>query len=255
MLSDVMSLPNQANSHNHDYHQLVVVLDGDTDFDIAGKNKQLGMGGGCLVPSTESHVFSGQGGNRIMVVNLPKPPAQAITEEEYETVSRLFDYSSYFQLPPRLQLLATTLGQELQLHPQDTLLARACGNTLLSSIHHQLTDTHSLKKTVSGRRLDIDKLDAFIERHLSRRLLVDELASFCFLSVSQFHQRFKEKMGLSPHQYVLQKRLRRAQILLTQGHSLSHTVEQCGFSSQSAMTNLFSQHFGISPARYQKLHS
>ena len=253
--SDVMSLPSEASAHTHEHHQLVVVLTGNTDFDIRGNNQKLAIGGGCLVPSAESHVFSGSDDNRIMIVNLPIPPYQAITEEEYESVSRLFDHSSYFQLTPRLQLLATVLSSEVEQHPDDSLLARACGNTLLSAIGHQLMSTTSLPdQHYNGRQLDMDKLDQFIEMHLSRRLLINELASFCFLSVSQFHQRFKQKNGMSPHQYLLQKRLARAQTLLTKGHSTSQVVESCGFSSQSAMTTLFSQHFGVSPVRYQKMH-
>lgn len=253
--SDVMSLPNQAHTHSHDYHQLVVVLDGDTDFDIHGHDKKLPTGGGCLVPFAESHCFSGIGENRIMVVNLPAPPVQAITEEEYEIVSRIFEQSAYFQLNPRIQLLATVLSSELEQHPQDSLLARACGNTLLSSIRHQLTAHNVLpEKSYHGRNLDMDKLDQFIELHLSRRLNIQELANFCFLSVSQFHQRFKQKTGMSPHQYLLQKRLSRAQNLLAKGYSTVQVVESCGFSNQSAMTTLFSQRFGVSPVRYQKMH-
>jgi len=252
--SDVLSLPIQAHTHDHEYHQLVIVLDGDTDFDIQGQGKQLAPGGGCVVPSSEGHAFAGLGENRIMVVNLPIPPQQAITQEEYELVSRMFDQASFFQLNARLKLLATSLSSELEQHPDDKLLARACGNTLLSAIRHQLTETDIVTPTTAGRRLDIDKLDQYIDNNLSRRIQMQELAQFCFLSVSQFHQRFKEKMGLTPHQYVQQKRLKHAQFLLANGYSASQAASLCGFSSQSAMTTLFSQELGISPVRFQKLY-
>ncbi|MCB5161702.1 helix-turn-helix domain-containing protein [Marinomonas algarum] len=245
--SDILSLPNEADTHEHDYHQLVVVLDGNTDFDIQGK--QLQTGEGCILPSENSHAFAGLGENRVMVVNLPIPPQKSITDEEYEVVSRLFDQAAYFQLNPRLQILASALSGELQQYPNDMMLARACGNTLLSAIRHQINNKDVRTR---GNQLDIEKLDQFIELNLSRRVHIDQLANFCFLSVSQFHERFKDRTGITPHQYLMRKRLERAQSLLAQGTPPIQVAEMCGFSSQSAMTNVFSQVLGITPLKYQK---
>ncbi|GAB3486968.1 helix-turn-helix domain-containing protein [Marinomonas epiphytica] len=250
--SDVFSLPDEADTHEHDYHQLVVVLDGNTDFDIQGKSKQLHTGEGCIVPSSDGHAFAGLGENRIMVVNLPVPPQQSITDQEYEIVSRLFDQAAFFQLNSRLQILASALSGELEQYPEDSMLARACGNTLLSAIRHQV-NTKEIR--TRGNQLDIDKLDQFIELNLSRRVHIEQLANFCFLSVSQFHERFKERTGVTPHQYLIKKRLERAQHLLIQGLAPIQVAQMCGFSSQSAMTNLFSQSLGITPLKFQKLHS
>lgn len=175
--SDVFSLPNEADAHDHDYHQLVIVLDGNTDFDIQGKSKELHSGEGCILPSANSHAFAGLGENRIMVVNLPVPPQKSITDEEYEIVSRIFDQAAYFELSPRLQILASALSGELQQYPDDPILARACGNTLLSAIRHQV---NSKDVRTRGNQLDIDKLDQFIELNLSRKVHIDQLANFCF---------------------------------------------------------------------------
>ena len=251
--SDVFSLPCEADTHDHDYHQLVVVVDGSTDFDIEGKSQQLQTGGGCILPSSDSHAFAGLGENRIMVVNLPIPPQKAITDEEYEIISRLFDQAAYFQLNPRLQVLASALSGELQQYPDDQILARACGNTLLSAIRHQLNSNKDVR--LRGNHLDISKLDQFIELNLSRRVHINQLANFCFLSVSQFHERFKERTGITPHQYLMRKRLERAKKLLSEGVPPIQAAEMCGFSSQSAMTNIFSQTLGITPLRYQKQFS
>ncbi|ADZ93366.1 helix-turn-helix domain-containing protein [Marinomonas mediterranea] len=247
--SDVFSLPTEADTHNHDYHQLVVVLDGNTDFDIKGNSRQLHFGEGCIVPSAEGHAFAGLGKNRIMVVNLPVPPQKAITDEEYEIVSRLFDQAAYFELNPRLQILASALSGELEQYPEDSILARACGNTLLSAIRHQINNKDS---RIRGNNLDIDKLDQFIELNLSKKVHISQLANFCFLSVSQFHERFKDHTGMTPHQYLVRKRLDRAQSLLKKGYPPIQVAEMCGFSSQSAMTNVFSQTLGITPLKYQK---
>ncbi|TPE55212.1 helix-turn-helix domain-containing protein [Maribrevibacterium harenarium] len=248
--SDVFSLPDVADTHDHDYHQLVVVLDGNTDFDLESKGgQQMQSGSGCIVPSAEGHQFVGLGENRIMVVNLPVPPPKAITDEEYEIVSRLFDKAAYFQLNPRLQVLATALSGELQQYPDDPILARACGNTLLSAIRHQINNKDV---RIRGNQLDIDKLDQYIELNLSRKVHISQLANFCFLSVSQFHERFKERTGMTPHQYLMRKRIERAQSLLREGHPPVQVAEMCGFSSQSAMTNVFSQLLGITPLKYQK---
>jgi AraC-like DNA-binding protein len=119
----------------------------------------------------------------------------------------------------------------------------------LSAIRHQINNKDV---RIRGNQLDIDKLDQYIELNLSRKVHISQLANFCFLSVSQFHERFKERTGMTPHQYLMRKRIERAQSLLREGHPPVQVAEMCGFSSQSAMTNVFSQLLGITPLKYQK---
>ncbi|MBT0343417.1 AraC family transcriptional regulator, partial [Vibrio campbellii] len=91
------------------------------------------------------------------------------------------------------------------------------------------------------------------EQHLSHKISVAQLAGSVFLGESQFHSLFKDQMGITPHQYVLGKRIDMARDLIEQGHlTLGQIAEFTGFSSQSTFTHTFTRLQGLSPSQYKK---
>ena len=64
-------------------------------------------------------------------------------------------------------------------------------------------------------RIQIDRIDDFIDGNISNRFSLSDLASAGGLSVGWFVRRFRVTTGLPPHQYVLRRRVARAQRLLS----------------------------------------
>jgi len=70
------------------------------------------------------------------------------------------------------------------------------------------------------------------------------------MSTSHFHAEFKRVAGMTPHQYLLQARLKRATTLLRDSSlPVVQVASDCGFSSQSALTTAMSRHLGMTPKR------
>lgn len=61
---------------------------------------------------------------------------------------------------------------------------------------------------------------------------------------------FSRATGLTPHAYVLQRRLQRARRLIGAGMGLAEAAQAAGFSDQSHMTRLFSRTYGLTPGAY-----
>ena len=83
---------------------------------------------------------------------------------------------------------------------------------------------------------------------------VDSLADVAIMSRSVFAQRFRSTFGSTPISFVHQIRLRRAADLLR--HSGEASIEQVahrvGFSSRSHFSQVFKEHFGVSPAAFRE---
>ena len=97
------------------------------------------------------------------------------------------------------------------------------------------------------------QLIEFIEANLCEDLSLNALAEVVEMSPSQFRRAFKATVGQSPHSWLNKRRLERAKTLLTKTEqSIAQIALDCGFSSQSHMTTLFSRHLGTTPSRYRR---
>lgn len=106
------------------------------------------------------------------------------------------------------------------------------------------------------RGLDPNRLKLalnYIDDELSSDLSTNELAALTGISVFHFTRAFKEATGTSPHQYVLERRLKKARNLLESTmDSLAEIAYEVGFSSQAHMTTVFRKRLGTTPGRYRK---
>jgi len=82
---------------------------------------------------------------------------------------------------------------------------------------------------------------------------VGEMAEACGISVGGFLRGFKKDIGLSPHQWLLYRRLELALELMTDpGASLADIACSVGFSDQSHLSRIFTQKMGVTPRAWRK---
>ena len=116
----------------------------------------------------------------------------------------------------------------------------------------------ALKETGVGRMEAekpelLDRIMNYIEDHLSERITLEDMAKQFYVSVSTITQLFRQKMGVSFHHCVTQRRLIAAKNLIAEGIGLEQICEQVGFSDYSTFYRAFKQEYGISPRQYKKL--
>ena len=93
----------------------------------------------------------------------------------------------------------------------------------------------------------------FIESRLGSDLTLQELAAEIGYSRSHFLRMFRATTGMTPHRYVLRRRVERARQLLERAEiSIAEVSFGCGFSSQAHLTVAFRKEFGITPAEYRR---
>jgi AraC family transcriptional regulator len=93
---------------------------------------------------------------------------------------------------------------------------------------------------------------AFVEVHLGEHFTLHELALEAGVSPFHFVRIFKQMTGLTPHQYVMSRRIARARLLLEKGElPIAAIAAETGFASQSHLTDLFRREVGMTPGAYQ----
>ena len=103
------------------------------------------------------------------------------------------------------------------------------------------------RSTAKGVRCVREHIDANIELRIS----VEALAKLANLSVCNFVRVFKQSVGLTPHDYLIRRRVERTKELLSGTDlSLSEIALAAGFADQSHCARRFRQHVGMSSRDY-----
>jgi AraC family transcriptional regulator len=157
---------------------------------------------------------------------------------------------------PQIQAAMLALDAELREGgPGGRLLAESLGNVLAVHLLRHFTapgpaDAHA------GGSLPRHKLRAVVEyihEHLDAELSLDHLAAVAHISPYHFARLFKNSTGLSPHQYVIARRVERAKGLLREGTRLplAEIAAEVGFADQSHFTRHFKRLVGVTPRQFQ----
>jgi len=108
---------------------------------------------------------------------------------------------------------------------------------------------------INPRHVHFGRLQAvlgYIHDHLGDDLSAQILAKQAEVSEVHFRRVFQEAMGAPPHRYILAARLEQARKLLTMtALPISRIAEDCGFSSQSHLTERFRTAHAATPAEYR----
>jgi AraC-like DNA-binding protein len=92
----------------------------------------------------------------------------------------------------------------------------------------------------------------FIEEHLEDNISIQALANIAGLSMYHFARAFKQSDGMTPHDYLIQRRVQRTKDLLAETDlPLSEIALASGFSDQSHCARRFREHVGMTPSSYR----
>jgi AraC family transcriptional regulator len=93
-----------------------------------------------------------------------------------------------------------------------------------------------------------------INAHLEEELSLEQLAHECRLSVTHFAKAFTRSTGISPHRWLMQRRVDAAKdLMLTTDSSLVEISLKCGFSDQSHFTRVFAEATEETPGRWRQI--
>ena len=99
----------------------------------------------------------------------------------------------------------------------------------------------------------IRRVGDYIDAHLSRRILVSHLSTIVQRSPAHFSRAFKRTFGVSPHLYILRRRIEKAShLMLVSDDSLSDIALACGMADQPHLCKIFRQMTGQTPAAWRR---
>jgi len=123
-------------------------------------------------------------------------------------------------------------------------------------LHHAIIvpgePDHYRYRSRSGADASIARAISMIDDAPDENLSLADLADAAGLSRFQTVRHFARATGLTPHAYIIQRRLDFARRLIATGTTLAEVAATAGFADQSHLNRHFIRAYGLSPGRYAK---
>lgn len=216
--------------HHHAHHQIVIGIRGHARMDIGTQTTRLSARTGCILPAGTPHGFQGLGDNQLLVVDIP---ANSVSQDIFQRSALLFEQPQIFSVDAGLAHCVAFLCHDIEQHGQK--MSGVLQETLLNALSVRL------EVPSSPQRLDIKRLNAFIDAHLDQPIRVAQLAALFHISAAHFTALFRQQCHTSPYRHVQARRMQKAWLLIQQTSlSLDLIAEKTHFADQSALTHALS---------------
>ncbi|MDW5376168.1 AraC family transcriptional regulator [Halomonas sp. HP20-15] len=244
-----------SGEHCHDAPQLMLGWHGAMDYEFTHGGGRLVLGQAAILPSGEPHSYLGrQAECEVFVIDLDAAdPCLASLEESCALDLResLFAEPRTLSLPPTLLPLvefATTQVKAASDEKRTRLVNHQLAMLFVSQFSQLVDDVY--KGAMQRQRLSVEALNRFIDQRLASPPDNTELADALHLGQSQFHLLCQRQFGVSPQQYVMNRRLFWAR------HWLHHTQRpigviamDLGFADVSSFSRAFRRRVGYPPTQ------
>lgn len=248
--------------HHHDFSKIVILIDGDLTYYIEGKAYILKPWDILFVNKNEIHkpvVNPNKYYERIVI--WLNPDFMAKYAQGNNNLLKCFEVAiknNYNLL--RLNMKSIEVIKNLIQDIQNCNNSNEFGSEILKeSLFVQLMVLMNRLFLNSDKNRDIEDIQYdktiegvlnYINSNLENDLSIDTIASEFFISKYYLMRKFKNQIGSSIHNYVVQKRLILARSLISDGLSMSSVCSRCGFNDYSSFVRAFKKVYGVSPSNY-----
>ncbi|WP_394841397.1 AraC family transcriptional regulator [Pendulispora brunnea] len=242
----VRCYPHQSERHQHAWHQLIVPIEGALGIAVGHREDRLDRFRGALIAPGEWHAFEGIGDNRFLVLDVGEDSMCEMLSTG--TAARWFGSGAaahYFAVQASVQHLARGLLPLLEsAQPADRVQQHGAGLLLLA-----LAELHQPNECSERLRRAVD----FIHRHYAGPIRVADIAAAASMGASRMHALFRTVYGMTPMDYVADRRLDRAERLLSErALSIAEIALRCGYSDQASLTRAMRARRGTTPGAFRQ---
>ncbi|MEO0536719.1 MAG: helix-turn-helix domain-containing protein [Cyanobacteria bacterium P01_A01_bin.123] len=228
---------------------------------IVGDRSYTGLytkGDISITPADIPASYQAEGDDHYLHIQMPDQFLKSVAEQATELDPAQLELTTEFRVrDPQLEQMLLLLRAEL--HKGGGWMGPLYIESLANVIAVHLLRNYSIRQSpiavyeggLGDRRLL--QVVEYVNAHLDQTVKLADLADLAGVSQFHFSRLFKQSMGISPHQYLLQERVERAKQLLKNSKlAIAEIALQCGFNSQSHLGKSFRELTGVTPSRYRK---
>jgi AraC-like DNA-binding protein len=177
--------------------------------------------------------------------------------ESLHHCGKVFDSQRLISLPRPSDLLSKFLDiiNTIALHQE---IRDSIQGSLAAKLLSVFVELRRLEKTDTTLVTDTEIEALILQLNQGSLLDVDwnELAAAASLSIDQFRRRFRAHTRVSPHQYLLYLRIKKAQgYLLRSNRTIENIAVKLGYGSSTQFSRIFKAKTGVTPSQWKSEHA
>lgn len=250
--------------HSHNYYEFYFFLEGDVNMQIGSSIYHLKYGDIILIPPNIPHRAIIQKNNipyRRFVFWISQDYCEHLSQ-----FSPVYNYIIQFAIQHQRfifhtdQITFNTVQAKLLLlleeyhsnrFGRDAKLS-ICVEDLILYVN-RLVHEQNTPKTTNIEHSLYRMLLEYIEEHIEEDLSLENLAAQFYVSKYHISHIFKDKTGLSIHQYITKKRLALCKEAIQGQMNISEAFQMVGFGDYSSFYRAFKKEYGVSPKDFRDM--
>ena len=239
------------------HHLVLIHLEGPTQveqwIETRYQKEHFRAGSILIVPADTPHHANWDAENRYLILSLE--PSALLHAARAANDHQAADLVPCFtEADPLVHGIGLSLKAELESgNLGGRLYADTLCNTLFAHLFRHYTTQETILPTQAGGlpRNRLRQVIEYVDTYLDQDLTLADLAAIAQLSPNHFTRLFKQSIGLTPHQYLIQQRVERAKQLLIKGKlAIADVALEVGFTHQSHLNRHFKRWVGITPKAF-----
>lgn len=257
-----------APAHTHHELEISCVLEGNGSYRIGDRTYDLQSGDIIILNNTEPHalVLDNSSIRHIVIHFDPSFIWNSLSNDlDYNFLLVFFERGSKFsnrldrENPTTARIFSLFLDIMEELKTRKIcyeLIVKIKLQTIFTEIlrNYDYVDRNKVVKPLSGDEiLQLNAVISYINSHLDSDLRLTELAGIVHVSPTYFSTLFKRFNGVSPVEYIVNKRVQRAiELICTTNLNMTEIAMACGFNNGTNFYKAFHKVTGRTPASYRR---
>lgn len=231
----IRSYTKRFSSHTHNYHQMVLTLNGHIEIEVEEYQGKVSVGEAILINANETHGFRASEEARFFVADMCSLPINLthVSKRKFSISNSLLAYIQFIEIQ-----LQTSINDSIEGQLFDLFFGLVENEPLL------------------GRRdRRIEQALALIHEDISVNYSNTELANVACLGQTQFKKLFKDCTSMSVNNYLIRAKMEKARsLLMYTDYPVTRVASEVGYKDSSAFSRRFTQYFHQLPSQFTKKH-
>jgi AraC family transcriptional regulator len=243
------------------HHGLILMIKPPEDLNLRYEGVRRGpmpVGSISLMPARRSASWQWTGSKDSLHIYLEPSRIAQVAAESFELDPKRMEVPPLDGLDaPELRAAMLAVNTEMTTGGMGgPLMVESLANILSVHLIRRITGPRCPAGRTDGKlpKWKLQRVVNYIMDNLEDSPTLEQMAAIARLSPYHFSRQFKITTGLPPHQYVIARRVERAQELLRKDNEigLARVALQVGFSDQSQFSFHFKRMVGVTPSQFRK---